>query len=57
MELFAKTINRFKPLTIFAKVTILNAWQGSEYASTNTFKVKSLYKKDQHFFHKISVQN
>ena len=30
--LFAKTVNSWKPLTIFAKSPILNIWQDPEYA-------------------------
>ena len=30
-ERFAKTANNWKPLTIFAKCSILDVWQGSEY--------------------------
>ena len=33
-ELFAKIINSWKPLTTFAKSTILDGPLGSEYAST-----------------------
>ena len=33
MKRFAKIINSFKPLTIFTKHSILDIWQGSEYAS------------------------
>ena len=33
MERFAKQVNVFQPLTFFAKRSILNVWQGSEYAS------------------------
>ena len=32
MERFQKLVNGFKPLTIFSKRSILDAWQGSEYA-------------------------
>ena len=32
MERFAKIVNGFQSLTIFAKYFILDAWQGSEYA-------------------------
>ena len=32
-ERFAKTVNDYKPLTIFAKRSILYDEQGSEYAS------------------------
>ena len=35
------------PLTIFAKASILDFWQGSKYASANTFDVESFYKNDQ----------
>ena len=38
MELFAKTANAWKQLIIFAKCSILDVWQGSEYASA-LFKV------------------
>ena len=33
MELFEKIIENLESLTIFEKRSILNAWQGSEYAS------------------------
>ena len=33
MERFEKIIEGFEPLSIFAKRSILNVWQGSEYAS------------------------
>ena len=33
IESFAKIVNGFMPLTIFAKRSILDVWQGSEYAS------------------------
>ena len=33
MEIFAKIVNGFQPLTIFAKSCILDVLQGSEYAS------------------------
>ena len=36
MERFMKIVNGQKPLTIFAKCSILNVWQGSEYASALT---------------------
>ena len=32
MERFAKIINDFQPLTIFAKPSILDIWQGFIYA-------------------------
>ena len=40
MELFAKIVKNQKPFTIFAKTTILDVWQGSEYASELASKVK-----------------
>ena len=33
MELIAKIVNGWKPLTVFAKRFILDVWLGSEYAS------------------------
>ena len=36
MDLFAKIINGWKTLTIFAKRSILDIWLGSEYASVWT---------------------
>ena len=33
MERFAKIVNGWKPLTIFAKLSILDVLQGFEYAS------------------------
>ena len=35
MELFAKIVNGFYPLTILKENSILDVWQDSEYASTN----------------------
>ena len=37
MELVTKVDNIFKPLTIFAKRSILDIWQGSDYVSENVF--------------------
>ena len=34
MERFENIIEGFEPLTVFAKRSILDVWQGSEYAST-----------------------
>ena len=39
--LFAKTVGGFQSLTIFAKSSIFNVWQGSEYASTPQETVSS----------------
>ena len=35
MQLFVEILNGIQPINIFAKSTMLNAWQGSEYASDN----------------------
>ena len=40
MELFAKIVKHYKPFTICAKTSILDVWQGSEYASELASKVK-----------------
>ena len=40
---FCKNIG-FKPLTIFTKSSILDAWQGSEYASDINTSIKMQYK-------------
>ena len=39
MELFEKIIEGFEPLTIFEKRSILNFWQGSEYASASDVRL------------------
>ena len=41
MELFVKIVNDWKSLTIFTKSFILDAWQGSKYASAE-YKVHRL---------------
>ena len=38
MELFAKIVNSWKPLSIFAKSSILDVWQDSEYSSEILWK-------------------
>lgn len=46
MANFVKTVNGYKPLIIFAKCSISNVWEGSEYGFGNTsskFTVKTLY--------------
>ena len=35
MKRFAKTVNDFQQLAIFAKRSIIDVWQGSEYASNS----------------------
>ena len=42
MELFAKIVKKEKPFTIFVQTSILDIWQGSEYASELASKVKDL---------------
>ena len=37
---FGKTVNGFKPSTIFTKSCILDAQEGSEIASESTFSLK-----------------
>ena len=32
-ELLAKVVNGFQPLTVFARNSVLDVWEGSEYAS------------------------
>ena len=39
MELFVSIVKKEKPYTIFVKTSILDVWQGSEYASDLAFKV------------------
>ena len=40
MELFVKIVKKERPFTIFVKTSILDVWQGSEYASELTSKVR-----------------
>ena len=47
MELFAKLVKNEKPLTIFVKTSILDVWQGSEYASELPSKVTDVSVLDQ----------
>ena len=42
MEIFVKIVKNEKPFTIFAKSSILDVWQGSEYTSEFVLKVKAL---------------
>ena len=42
MERFAKIVKNEKPFTIFVKTSILDIWQGSEYASELASKVKDV---------------
>ena len=43
-ERFAKIVNGFQPITIFAIRSILDVWQCSEYASVVTLKSKHTTK-------------
>ena len=47
MELFAKLVKNEKPLTIFVKTSMLDVWQGSEYASELPSKVRDVSVLDQ----------
>ena len=59
MELFEKLVNGFQLLTIFIKSSILDVWQGSEYASElehEHFEAKDQVKKIRTLnLNKISV--
>ena len=48
MERFAKIINDQRPLTIFAKRSILDVFQSSEYASAFSHKMLWWYHGDIH---------
>ena len=42
MQRFAKIVNDFIQLTTFVKCSILDVWQGSEYASEINFSAEYL---------------
>ena len=42
MELYAKIVKNEMSFTIFAKTSILDFWQGSQYASELASKVKNV---------------
>ena len=44
MELIAKKVKIFQPLTVFAKISILDVRQGSEYTSEHYFWLFFEYK-------------
>ena len=52
MELFAKIVKNYKTFTICAKTSILDVWQGSEYASELASKVK-----DASFLNQLEYQS
>ena len=43
MEFFTKIVKNEKPFTIFVKTSILDVWQGSEYASELASKVRMIH--------------
>ena len=45
MEIFAKIVDGFQPLTILAKSSILDVWLGSEYVSRVGYKYSKLHVK------------
>ena len=47
MELFAKIVKNENPFTIFVKTSILDVWQGSEYASELASKVTHVWFLNQ----------
>ena len=51
MELFAKIVKNEKPFTIFVKTSILDVWQGSEYASELASKVTDVSFLKQFEYH------
>ena len=47
MKRLAKIVNGFQPLTIFAKRSILDIWQSSEYSSENITAITSTSSPEQ----------
>ena len=54
MERFAKIINGFQPVIIFAKRSILVIWQGSEYSSSTVRNVSKYGVFSGPYFHVFS---
>ena len=52
MEVFAKIVNSFKPLTIFARCSVLDIWQGilSKYMQFLTFNQNQKIKEPEKLF-------
>ena len=48
MEFFAKIINGFYPLIILAECSVLDVWQGPEYASASTSSQKTALLDDKY---------
>ena len=42
MKLFVQIVNGLQPLTIFAKSSILDIWVGTEYATAQSYVLKTL---------------
>ena len=53
MALFAKIDKSEKPFTIFVKISILDVWQGSEYASELASKVSDVLYLNQFWILKV----
>ena len=45
MDLFAKIVNGFGPLTVFVKSSISDTWLGSEYLSADSKAIVNFLKK------------
>ena len=55
MELFAKINKNEKPFTIFVTTSILDVWQGSEYASELASKVRDVSFLSQFEYQRLQV--
>ena len=53
MALFAKINKNKKPFTIFAKISILDVWQGSAYASEMASKASDVLFLNQFWILKV----
>ena len=58
MELSAKIFNGWKPLTIYAKASVLDTWLGSKCASAMSEMIVGLYARNHSFsvYAKFSVK-
>ena len=54
MELFAKIVNGLKPMTIFAKISILDIWLGFDHSSSNSL-IGSFHHGFKHGFKRFSI--
>ena len=50
MEIFVKTVNSWKPVTIFPNIFIVHVWLSSEYVSTLEQNIKSFYKGNYYYY-------